>query len=53
MTAWTTVNPEPVDAGREIESLSVVFGRFPCNRSPENLQPTIENCRVNLKTVKV
>src|ERR1035437_9754784 len=52
MTARTTVNPELVDAGWQVDSLSPVFSRFPCNRSPENLEPGIENCRMNLKAVQ-
>src|ERR1017187_7501947 len=53
MTAWTSVNPELVDAGRQVDSVSAVFSRFRGNRSPENLQPGIENCRVNLKAIKL
>jgi hypothetical protein len=37
MTAQTAVNPELVDAGRQVNPLSAVFSRFRCNRSSENL----------------
>ena len=47
------MNPELVDAGRQVDSLSAVFSRFRGNRRPENLQPGIENCRVNLKAMKL
>src|ERR1019366_151053 len=53
MTARMTVDPELVDAGRQVDSPSVIPSRIRGNRGPENLQPGIENGRGNLRAMNV